>query len=461
MVAYANSFVYHQGILCYSGHPGIRILDLHSNSTQELIVSVSTLTQSLAELGLSVAQDDFCQSDLSVLSYADGVVVVLFDLGLTTGAWLFALEVGPHFRSSSRQLGSSSTILLRHQLRSKSKIFVRHNASYLYYGTHSVYGSHRHHEWLLQGFNLRDGEPLWNSPFQLGNFVGADIGATACFGIYDGVFYGVSNQPPYQEDESNVTSYYHCFWFPLGDSNPLLTLRKIWRRQHREGPINDIWNDLCFQVDEQSRDMLLVECRKEWLGGGSTNVRTSYTTVFDPDLCIFDRDDGGLRSPPADRFSQKLDEELPSGCQKRESRIPRYQHREYPETSTTPIHDFIRAKTKYHAYNVSAASFVDLVASPLPIPGSPRGSETARLRVASRLEKSPLEPDPTATRPGALRPRRQRVDANGHQIAHSEEAFHDSEIYLWPPDDAPADLFELLCPGGRAGPVQRPRTTGH
>ena len=50
---------------------------------------------------------------------------------------------------------------------------------------------------------------------------------------------------------------------------------RLWRREHREDPINDMWADLSIQGEEKCRPVIL-ECRREWLDGGSENHRTYY-----------------------------------------------------------------------------------------------------------------------------------------------------------------------------------------
>jgi len=78
---------------------------------------------------------------------------------------------------------------VRQQLSCTTKLFVRQNGSFLYYGTHSALGSSGHHEWLIQGFDLTTGLPVTEKPLQLFDFVGSEIGSTTCFGIHNGYFY--------------------------------------------------------------------------------------------------------------------------------------------------------------------------------------------------------------------------------------------------------------------------------
>jgi hypothetical protein len=73
--------------------------------------------------------------------------------------------------------------------------------------------------------------------------VGSEIGSTICFKFYKGFFYALSNQTSFEVKEIDWTSFYHCVRFPL--NSPYTDLlqktknKSMWRRQHREDPIND------------------------------------------------------------------------------------------------------------------------------------------------------------------------------------------------------------------------------
>ena len=57
-------------------------------------------------------------------------------------AWLVVLGV-----TEERKYGR---LRLRRQLYSTRRLFISHNRQYLYYGTHSVLGSHGHDQWAIQ-----------------------------------------------------------------------------------------------------------------------------------------------------------------------------------------------------------------------------------------------------------------------------------------------------------------------
>ena len=371
----------------------------------------------------------------------------------TTGpnSWLIALNVQDD-DTIKPTIGPCSKLRLCRRLASKTKLFVRHNKDYLYYGTHSAVREDGHHEWLVQGCNLSTGRPISLKPFRLEEFVGSEIGSTACFEIDDGHFYALSNQTSFDTEEVDWTSCYHYIRFKLDETTPDLKLHKIWRRQHHEGPINDSWTELSLHSDEQTNQLNIVEVRKEWLGGGSLCTRTAYTTPFiesqDEDL-ILDRPN----FPSSDQLSRTLDEHSkPSWLEKPPIRIPKFCHHEHTSQSEHKD-EFIRARTKHRNYNSSAQSFVDLVADEVRIPNSVRSKDLLRLRIGSRMPASPLIPDDSSSDPRDLRIRPKIESYNGELIDDSEETFTYTAICLWPQTDAPSELFDLLCPGGRVGAV--------
>lgn len=388
---------------------------------------------------------------MTLLSYADDVLVFLYEESIGPGPWLFALDIRSD-DTITTTVGPLVRIFLCRRLASKTKLFVRHNRDYLYFGTHSAQRDDGHHEWLIQGCNMNARGTVSPKPLRLNEFVGSEIGSTACFEVHDGSFYALSNQTSFDTEEVDWTSCYHFVRFKLDNSNPDLKLRKIWRRQHHEGPINDAWTDLSLQPDEQIGELKIVEMRKEWLGGGSLCGRTSYTTSFteasDEDL-ILDRPN----FPSNDQLSRTLDENSkPSWLEKPPIRIDKFCHHEQM-AKAEPCHEFIRAKTKHHKYNSSAHSFVDLVADEVRIPNSSRPKDRLRLRIASRIPQSPLISDDSRSNGGYLYLRPQLNDLDDSPIPDSEDTFTDTATALWPPKSAPPALFDLLCPGGRLGSV--------
>ena len=349
--------------------------------------------------------------------------------------------------------GSHPRVRLCVPVRSPNKLFVRHNNQFLVMGSHSAIGSYGHHEWLLQVFDLERFEAVNAAPLQLEEFYGSEIGSTVCFTIHDGCFYAVTNQTSIESEEVDWTSYYHVVQFRLDDPQPELVTQEIWRRQHLEGPINDAWTDLGFQVDQCNGELLLVECRKEWVNGGSRATRTYYTQPMRRAERKNLKD--GMRHPPTeDRLISTLDENSNSRYEEPQVRLDRYVHAEFPATSEKSTKEYIRAKTKWNGYDFNAQSFVDLVTDEYIPEGGWRPQQRIKLRVVSRLERCPLVRDDDSASPTAtiLRPRLK--DREDEELEDSERAFSSSHLHLWPPDDAPQELHDILCPEGRAEDVK-------
>lgn len=448
-VAFGSQFLYNHGSLCYIRDDQIRILEICNRLRTERVVSGHVLKSQMTNaLGLRHLADDFLQY-ITLLSYADDILVLMCEETLGPAAWLLALDLKID-NNMTKDNEPCRRICLRRRLASKTKLFVRHDRNYLYYGTHSGQRDDGHHEWQIQGCNLSTGRAVSLKSLRLNEFVGSEIGSTACFEIHDGHLYALSNQTSFDTEEVDWTSCYHFVRFRLEAASPDLKLCKIWRRQHHEGPINDAWTNLSLQFDEQNSELKIIEVRKEWLGGGSLCARTSYTTYFaeasDEDL-ILDRPN----FPSNDQLSRTLDEHSkPSWLEKPPERIPKYCHHEHTPDSK-PHQEFIRAKTKHHSYNSFAHAFVDLVADEIRTPNSFRSKDRLRLRIASRIPESPLIPVPLNAQHLNIRP--QRNDHKDDPIPGSEETFTDTSVSLWPPTDAPTELFDLLCPGGRVGNV--------
>jgi hypothetical protein len=456
LLAYGEAFVYSEGVLCYVDGSAIRILDIYSASKTEQILDVLAINQMLAprlEPSLFLSPNE---TRITSLSYSEGILVYVCEADIVSECWLLAIDLGVQDNKDGSCTRIKPLPRLQHRLCCTTKLFIRHNRSYLYYGTHSGLRSDGHHEWLVTGFNLETGCPVAPKPFQLADFVGSDIGSTACFKIHESSLYAVSNQTSFEVEEVDWTSYYHCIKIPLGETKPDLKAHPIWQRQHGEGPINDSWTDLSLQKDDQTNELLIVECRKEWLGGGSANIRTYYTQPL-----RFNNDEDVIQMcnfPVNDPLTRTLDEHSKPHFSEPRKRIRKHYHHEYEHSRFDPRNaaprDFILAKTKFRAYNPSAMSFVDLVSDPAPIPGSVRMRDRLRLRIASRKQKSPLIDDPD--RPGhtLLRKPELELDEKDAPVDGSEHDFHPTETHLWPPDDAPLEIYDVLCPGGRLGIIE-------
>jgi hypothetical protein len=441
-------------MLCYTAGGNLRILNFNVQRATEKVFEGRVLVNHIAVTQLQTGLLDLGSlHSMQVLGYADDIAVLHCDFG-AFGQYVFAINVSDSTPSSSPPAdGLHRRVRLCAHIRSNNKLFVRHTDKYLVMGSHSATGSDGHHEWLLQAFQLGTSEPVQAEPLQLQGFYGSEIGSTACFTIHQGDFYAVTTQASLESEEVDWTSYYHVIKFRVDDPQPELIIKVIWRRQHLEGPINDAWTDLGFQIDQRTGELLIVECRKEWANGGSRSVRTYYTQALGRTQPKDLKD--GMRHPPTDdRLIRTLDETSNSRYEEPGVRIDRYVHAEFPALNEESVKEYIRAKTKWNGYSFNAQCFVDLVMDEFVPEGEWRPRQRIRLRVVSRQELCPLIRDNGAPHHAALMIRPRIKDQEGQELEDSERVFSPSSVYLWPPDDAPQELYDVLCPQGRAGDIR-------
>ena len=457
ILAYGDSFLYNEGVLCYLYGGYIRVLNVHDVGQTEQVLNIGAI--------LHNAKSEFAPGlsgkvQLSLLHYSNFILACLCEIEDQAGSWLLAVDV----RSAISQKGTA--IRLFRWLRSNRNLFVRHNGKFLYWGTHSVHAPHGHHEWALHGVDLRNKKHTTDLPIHLEDFVGSEIGQAVCFEIHGDYLYAVSNQTSFVAEEIDWTSYYCCLRLSLatGRKTPL---RRIWRRQHREGPINDTWTDLSLRADGETGGLVIMECRREWQNGGSENFRTYYSQPLDCFSFVAEKEPSD-RTPPLSGFptvpiSLPQNEPLTStlgphnkpNYEPEKKRLRRYFHSEYsPDDECSQRRDFILAKTKYRAYHPSASTFLDIVNDP-PVQSTfavPR--DRLRLRIGSRKRKSPIDENGEEGDKGLLFPiEHDKKEYNKKTLEISDERFTSRGIRLWPPDDAPPELLELLCPG-RAGRIE-------
>ncbi|KAK2730937.1 hypothetical protein FQN55_005275 [Onygenales sp. PD_40] len=474
LLAYGESFLFNQGVLCYLDRGEIRTLDVHGAAREEQVVNIGAVLRRAS----SQVSSDFNEAlEFSLLNYSDGIVACLCEIEERRSSYLLVIDV----RSTCTRKGGR--IILLRRLESSRRLFVRHNASVLFYGTHSLVATHGHHEWVIHGWRLGDEPERMKHTVQLENFVGSEIGSSLCFEIHDDHFYAVTNETGFEDEEIDWTSYYTCIRFPISDPKKT-EWAQLWRRQHREGPINDTWTNISVRTDEATRQLVIVECRREWHLGGSQNLRTYYIqplTCFETDTTERSDcnglssdeesdDDGESRqssspSPgfpgylpiselPDDPLTSTLDEHSKPRYERPKKRIRRHYHREYDEkeVSSPERKDFILSKTKYRTYNYSASTFIDLVNDPPQPGGYATLPDQLRLRVGSRKRKCPIN-DAEGKEKGLLyTPDIDEVTKE--PIEFSEEHFESRGIKLWPPRDSPPELLSLLCPAKKCGKVE-------
>ncbi|KAL4796256.1 hypothetical protein BDV19DRAFT_388398 [Aspergillus venezuelensis] len=451
VLGYGSSFLYAGGSLCYIFNDEIRALDVRGASRVEQVLNLPNVLRR----AIPDCNPDNETARVSLMNYSDWVVAFLVELDDRGEAWLLALDL--KHRSTYEKGGR---LRLRVPIQSTQRLFVRHSRSCLYYGSHSAVGTHGHTQWEVNCADLNTGKPGPNM-IVLDRFAGNEIGQTVCFEVYRDHLYAISTLVDFEEEEVDWTSYY--VWICL---DPSLTISKdgvktqrTWRRQHREGPINDTWSDLTLRQDEATGQLLILECRREWRDGGSENCRTYYVQPL-PAPADVDK-----QQPPADYYLTPLPDEpltktLDAWCkpnyERPRKRLRRHYHPEYEgDIEPKPRRDYILAKTKYRTYNISASSYCDLVNDPLP---KVRGGELVprdriRVRTVSRKRKCPIDEEGVEVERGFLF-KRELSEADGRLVENSEERFETRGVHLWPPDDAPPELNHLLCPSKRTGQVQ-------
>lgn len=423
--------------MCYVDGDVIRILDVHRAADLEQIID-------LDRIGTQVWKGGKPFGRAEVLHYQDGILSFLYRSPLSNGqydteeTWLMAINIQNNIPTAKR--------VRLAMIMQNSKFFVRNDDRFLYVGTHDGRGNHGHHEWVLQGYDLSNGHP--SSSLQLPDLFGTELRQTVIFEVYDGYLYAVSNQSSFEVEEIDWTSYYHCYRFPLRDPTcQRLQRQKIYRRQHREGPINDSWTDLGLHKDERTGDLFISECRREWKDGVSTQQRTYYRSdplAFTEEA--FDADAGPIAYPPNDPLVKALDDKNRPLYSDPVPRIPRnYQPEPIAATRNFPLAGtFLLAKTKHRTFIPASSAYFDLVVDgypprhPTPTPPCPRHwQQQLRLRIGSRILSSPIDP---ATK--LLYEAWPKEDP----IPGSEEHFTDRGIRLWPPATAPPELLDLLNP---------------
>ncbi|KAL5119626.1 hypothetical protein ACEQ8H_002472 [Pleosporales sp. CAS-2024a] len=320
------------------------------------------------------------------------------------------------------------------QIRVSSRIFVRHNARYLYYGTHTGIGYDGHSKWEIAGVTLDKNFPLPQRPLLLEDFHGYDIGSTVAFEIFNDYFYAVSNQGTYEVEEVDWTSFYHCVRFPLDKpcTQEMLKDERVYRRQHAQGPIHDSWTDLTLQISERTNKVMILESRREWVQASSRQSRTFYTSKFHvkpkkssrASLSSAEEDSDILPLPENDVFVDLLDSSNKPNWMPTPPQYSWSRHPEFTNTETSP-RSFILAKTKFRAYNYSCTSFLDLVEDERCC-NDPSQPGCLRLRVGSRHESVP-DDMPQLEVNGDAR-------ADGLDTIFFDHAnYRNSPIRMWPP----------------------------
>ncbi|KAJ5347386.1 uncharacterized protein N7506_000639 [Penicillium brevicompactum] len=410
-VGYAASFIYNQGHLAYRCQNHIRVLHVHGVATSERVLDLTQVLPHPLHTAGPVPADN-----VTLLSYSDDTLVFQVTGVSATEDALFVIDM----RRSSRPRP-----VFHRSIPASAPIFVRHTRSYLWYGTFTA-ADGSDGVWTITGVDLETGVRIG---IQLDRIVDGDLGQTLCFEMHDEHLYAVSTQVASDDSEIH-SSFYHWFCFAPRESGRKWNGR-FWRREHQEGPINEMWTDLSIRKDEMTGQPVILECRREWRDGKTTaGAGRSSGASF-----------GGAMTTPS---WVSMDGDL-APCK----RLRRHYHAEY-ESGSTKRQEFIPARTKHRSYHLGSSTFVDLVNDPAS--DGLRSRDRLRLRTVSRKRKSPIDKDGTEGYPNRLFQPTQ-TDAVGRPIEGSEERFECRGVHMWPPENATA-VQQLLCPSTRIGSVK-------
>jgi hypothetical protein len=269
-----STFLYRQGTICVLDGDIVRVSDVHSQ-LDPFRLHLDTIIRPILESVFALSAD----FRLRLLNYVDNIIAVhVTPRNEGDDSYIFAIDTTADPPNGRR-------VIRAVQLAASSKLFVRHNAHYLYYGTHTGTGDDGHHKWEIDGISLSENSllPKRERSLLLDKFHGSDIGSTVAFEIHNDYFYGVSNQGTFEVEEIDYTSFYHVIRFPLNSPLPdnVEKDERLFRRQHKQGPIHDSWTDLALQLDERSNETVVVESRREWAQASSRQSRTFYVTKLE------------------------------------------------------------------------------------------------------------------------------------------------------------------------------------
>lgn len=422
IVGVADSYALHDGKLLYVVEDklsrSLRILDLRGYTNQEVVVDVPTLVFH------AVPESEGCRKYIfRILHHAAGITSCLYSFARPRAQhWLLIFDARRH------------QLIGKIPLESTIRLFVRNDSDYLIYGTHSVYDANGTRKWVLRHFNLRT-RHLLRRKMPLADLVGYEIGSAVCFEIFDQHFYGCANQRSFELEEIDWTSHYYCFRFPLDDfdlgKSQTMAKRDAYRRQHTEGPIDDRWAFLNLERDEVTGTVRIVECRREWLNGGSENMRTYYMKeVRFPDHNM-STDGTGLVNgndplPNVPLAGLLTSSDHPNYTTTQIRQPHEYHHGDSGRDMTS------RNRVFLSSYKPICASFTDLVDDPADESG------VRRLRLRSGLKSDHM--GATQHDSSGLPLVRQGITSSGQ----------DNLISVWPPSPLPedskayADILEKL-----------------
>ncbi|KAH0422383.1 hypothetical protein CcaCcLH18_12842 [Colletotrichum camelliae] len=370
-VALADDYIYCNGMLCYIHHAdkNLHLLNLHQPVTEELVIDIHGLLNYDPNFSPSDTYD-FCP-----IHYASNILCCMYTPPRIAGqSRLFVIDV------------DQRTCLTNHVLSSRNKIFVRNTSKYLFCGTQSEMGDDGFKRWRLEHFDMTNRK--WAPGYiSLSDVVGTDVGETVSFEIIDDHFYAVSSSTT-ADDYCATTSYYHGLRFPvsspISQNIQMMSKKAMWRRDNRDGPVDDRWSILKLNKCHKTGKIVVMECLREFHTHQGRSLRSAYRTevIFrsaDDGSDSEDEEDGPWDSPEPVSAEEKPDA----------GRDPSAVHRE-DESTTDALHDYF-----VRSYNSRCDTFIDLMNSPHAVENS-KTSPLVRF-ICRRRATDPETSDPHST----------------------------------------------------------------
>ncbi|KAK4243073.1 hypothetical protein C7999DRAFT_18520 [Corynascus novoguineensis] len=420
IVGFADKWIYENGVLCYYRERELRILDLYRSADSEIVVDLQAL------LDTSTPH----KYKLTLLYYSHNIVSCLYSRNprdrFNRKHFLLALNA---------LRGEVVTVL---ELESDSKLFVRNNDHFLYYGTTTEPDQEGDEYWVIKGFDIA--ARAWiRGRLDVPYAIGTDVGSTVCFEIIDGYFYGLSNLRSLAVEEVDWVSYYSCFRFPLSKDGfssvqHLDRTRALWRRDHTKGPLEDRWTFLRLLKDEAIGRLKIVESRMEWSKTSIISRHTYYTSVIEFDAWVGTGSDNPTTASPQGVTPRTW---------------PRDPHMVHPGDDTSTL-DVTLTKCPLRSYYPDCQAFIDLVDD-----SSSFDSRDQKLRIRGGSRR-PWTPGELAQ----LGDRASTEGAQGHDTLLQQiySIYRSDSGLFWPPkqdpsidDPALADLYAILNPPGYTG----------
>jgi hypothetical protein len=443
----ADDFLYCNGYLCSTNDRLLRILNLHKPDGTELVIDVRQL------IGTAIDSADSKRSQFYTfkpLHLAHDILSSLYthSFGGMQRYWLVVINI------------QTGQVLRSHSLRSALKVFVRNDAEFLVCGTQSGTSYDRHRRWLLNVHNLKT-KDYYDGVLE--NFAGSDVGSTISFEIFDGFLHGVSTQSSFEVQEIDWNSYYTAFRFRLSDEkfeDLRWAIKKMWRREHREGTLDDRWTFLKLFRDEASGVLRVSELRKEHGAGGKRWQRTYYTddlidfetktvpvasmNANNPAIGISHRSKRTTQTAPEfhdpSRILEDADEDFSMLSHKRQARDV------HPGDDASTEPGFTFSQSYIRSYHPLCQTWLDLVDD---AEDTYDAVHCIRLRAGSRRLRPLQNSTPKSMEPAASGD--DPIEETREEVAR---LYSNSDLTLWPPKtSAYQPVRDILSPARYQGAV--------